>query len=284
MSAAATIDASLREAAGLVQRCSDSPRLDAEVLLAKALSRSRTALVMLADAPLTAGAAGEFQRLLEERCRGVPVAYLTGTREFWSLALRVSPAVLVPRPETEELVERVLERLPADLPVRVLDLGTGSGAIALALASERPAARITAIDVSPAALEIAAGNAAALRLANIDWRCGSWFTPVAGERFDIIVSNPPYIAADDPALDALRFEPALALTPGQQGMEAFMAIVAGAPRHLTPGGLIALEHGASQADALCALLAAHGFDSVQSHHDRAGRARALTGTLLQPQP
>jgi len=279
MSPTATIDGSLRQAAGLLQRCSDSPRLDAEVLLAKVLSRPRSALVAYADAPLDAAAAKQFRHLIDERRRGVPVAYLTGTREFWSLPLNVTPAVLVPRPETEDLVELVLERLRPDAPVRVLDLGTGSGAIALALASERPLASITAVDLSAAALGVAAANAAALGLASVEWRCGSWFVPVAGERFDVIVANPPYVAADDPALEALKFEPALALSPGSGGLEAFAAIVAGAPHHLVPGGLIALEHGADQAEALRALLESNGFSAITSHLDRAGRARAVLATL-----
>jgi len=165
MSPTATIDGSLRQAAGLLQRCSDSPRLDAEVLLAKVLSRPRSALVAHADAPLDAAAAKQFRHLIDERRRGVPVAYLTGTREFWSLPLNVTPAVLVPRPETEDLVELVLERLRPDAPVRVLDLGTGSGAIALALASERPLASITAVDLSAAALGVAAAGSRERRVA-----------------------------------------------------------------------------------------------------------------------
>jgi release factor glutamine methyltransferase len=279
-----TIADALREAAARLRQASESPRLDAEVLLATVLARPRSALLANGDAALAEPAAAQFRQLVTERRRGVPVAYLTGTREFWSLPLRVTPAVLVPRPETEELVEQVLACVPAESPLRILDLGTGSGAIALAIASERPLARITAVDLSADALAIARSNAMALGIDRIDWRCGSWFSPVAGERFDLIVSNPPYIAADDPALATLRFEPALALSPGGDGMAAFAAIVAGAPGHLVPGGRIALEHGADQAAALGALLVAHGFDALAAHRDRAGRARAVLATLPLPQP
>ena len=274
-----TIADALRAGALDLQVSSESPRLDAEVLLATVLGRPRSALVAHAGDPLPEASAAQFRRLVAERQRGVPVAYLTGTREFWSLPLRVTPAVLVPRPETEDLVELVLARIPADMAVRVLDLGTGSGAIALAIASERPAARVTAVDLSADALAVARSNGNALGLTRIDWRCGSWFAPVAGERFDVIVANPPYVAANDPALDALRFEPAMALSPGGDGMAAFAAIIAGAPAHLVPGGLIALEHGASQSAALAALLGANAFDAITPHCDRAGRPRAVLATL-----
>jgi release factor glutamine methyltransferase len=269
----------LRLAAALLQPCSDSPRLDAEVLLAKALSRPRSALIANGDEPLAEATREEFERLLGERQRGVPVAYLTGTREFWSLPLHVTPDVLVPRPETEELVALILGHLPADREASVLDLGTGSGAIALAIASERPRARVVGTDVSGAALEIAAGNASALGLTNVEWRRGSWFDAVAHQRYDIIVSNPPYVASRDPALKALQREPLVALSSGPMGWEAFVAIIASAPLFLTDHGLLALEHGLGQAPALGAILEARGFRDISSHNDRAGHPRVMLATF-----
>jgi release factor glutamine methyltransferase len=274
-----SISEHLRIATALLQPCSDSPRLDAEVLLAKVLSRPRSTLITNGDEPLAQPMREEFERLLGERQRGVPVAYLTGTREFWSLPLHVTPDVLVPRPETEELVELILGRLPAERDARVLDLGTGSGAIALAIASERPRARVIGTDVSQAALDIAAGNAGALGLTNVEWRRGSWFDAVAHQRYDIIVSNPPYVASRDPALKALHGEPLVALSSGPMGWEAFVAIIAGAPLFLTDHGLLALEHGLGQAPALGAILEARGFRDVSSHNDRAGHARVMLATF-----
>jgi release factor glutamine methyltransferase len=269
----------LRLATGLLQKCSDSPRLDAEVLLAKVLSRPRSALIANGDEPLTKAMGEEFERLVGERQRGVPVAYLTGTREFWSLPLHVTPDVLVPRPETEELVALILGHLPADRDARVLDLGTGSGAIALAIASERPRVQVIGTDVSEAALEIAAGNARTLGLKNVEWRRGSWFDAVAHQRYDIIVSNPPYVASRDPALKALQREPLVALSSGPMGWEAFVAIIASAPLFLTDRGLLALEHGMGQAPALAAILKARGFKDISSHDDRAGHARVMLATF-----
>lgn len=274
-----SISENLRRATGLLQGCSDSPRLDAEVLLAKVLKKPRSALVTSGDMVLADPTRIEYERLVGERRRGVPVAYLTGTREFWSLPLTVTPDVLVPRPETEDLVELVLARLPPDRAVSVVDLGTGSGAIALAIASERPLARITATDLSSAALAVAAANAKALHIGNIEWRQGSWFEALAHGCYDAVVSNPPYVAAGDPALEALCCEPALALSPGADGMEAFAAIAAGAPAFLRPGGFVALEHGRGQAPALAALLRRHSFTDISSHNDRAAIARAMLATF-----
>jgi release factor glutamine methyltransferase len=269
----------LRLATNLLQQYSDTPRLDVEVLLAKVLACPRSALIANGDGTLTQAMREEFERLIGERQRGVPVAYLTGTREFWSLPLHVTPDVLVPRPETEELVELILARLPADRDACVLDLGTGSGAIALAIASERPRARVIGTDVSEAALEIAAGNAKTLGLTNVEWRRGSWFDAVAHQRYDVIVSNPPYVASRDPVLKALQREPLVALSSGPMGWEAFVAIIASAPLFLTDKGLLALEHGMGQAPALAAILEARGFKDISSHHDRAGHARVMLATF-----
>jgi release factor glutamine methyltransferase len=268
---------------------SESPRLDAELLLGKILGLPRSGLIAHGDEPIAGERASAYATLLERRLNGAPVAYLTGIREFWSLPLKITPAVLVPRPETELLVELALELLgkhpprpSADEPPSILDLGTGSGAIALALASERPAWRITGVDVSPAALEVAIQNSRDLELAHIDWRLGSWFGAVPGERFDLILSNPPYVAAADPALDELSAEPALALKGGATGLEALSAIAGAAAAHLRGHGWLILEHGSDQAPAVAALLRRHGFDRVHSHPDFCGKPRATLGTVYSP--
>jgi release factor glutamine methyltransferase len=248
-------------------------RLDAELLLARATGFTRTQLLAADDRALPAAAAATFEAWITRRAGGEPYAYLTGERGFWTLDLAVTPDVLVPRPETELLVERCLAALPAG-GARVADLGTGSGAIALALASERPRWTIIATDASPAALAVAAGNARRLGLANVEFRHGSWCTALhASERFDAIVSNPPYIAGDDPALPALRFEPRAALVAGDDGYADLLAIADGAAAHLLPGGRLLLEHGAAQAARLRGELVARGYARVVCHPDLAGRDR-----------
>ena len=207
---------------------------------------------------------------------GEPLAHVLGEQPFRGLVLEVSPAVLVPRADTGTLVDWALERMPAGHPVAVVDLGTGSGAVALALARERPAARITAVDASEAALAVARRNGARLDL-SVCWRMSDWFSSLAGERFDLVVGNPPYIAEGDPHLAALRHEPALALTAGPDGLDAVRRIAAAAPGHLVPGGWLLLEHGFEQAEAVRALLAAAGLEEVQSRHDLAGRPRCSGG-------
>jgi release factor glutamine methyltransferase len=275
-----TIAQTLQSGARALDRHSDSPRLDAELLLGRLLKMSRAALMAHGEQPVPDASERLYAGLLEERARGAPVAYLTGTREFWSLPLGVTPAVLVPRPETELLVELALA--VADPACSVLDLGTGSGAIALALAAERPGWRITAVDVMASALEVARRNARDLGIARIDWRLGSWFEPVAGERFHLIVANPPYIAAHDPALDRLRAEPAIALAAGPSGLEALAAIIAAAAPHLHERGRLLLEHGSDQAPAVARLLERHGFAAIRMHLDFSGKPRATQGTLHSP--
>jgi len=279
-----TIAESLASATRRLAACSDSPRLDAELLLGKVLARNRAGLIVDGRASLDSAGELAYDALLAERLAGAPVAYLTGHREFWSLDLDVNPAVLVPRPETETLVEVVLDWLPASRNCAVLDLGTGSGAIAIAIASERPRAHVTGSDLSGSALEVAANNAANLGLLAIEWRQGSWFDAVPDRRFDAIVANPPYIAAGDAALAALKAEPLLALTPGPSGLEAFEAIIAGAAAHLFAQGLLALEHGSGQGRAVSALLAQHGFINIRSRSDRSGLPRVtLANVHSQPQ-
>ena len=277
MSAVASITETVRNAAQALQPHSESPRLDAEVLLAAVLRLPRAALISHGDDAVDSGHERAYGELISARAAGTPVAYLTGMREFWSLPLVVSPAVLVPRPETECLVEQALALLSADQNCCALDLGTGSGAIALALAHENPGWAVTGVDISAPALEVAARNARMLELTRIRWRLGHWFDAVPGERFNLIVANPPYIAATDPALENLAAEPALALTSGPTGLEALEAIIAQAPAHLHANGWLALEHGIGQAADVARLLRQHGFDSIRTHVDFSGRPRVTLG-------
>ncbi|MBL6750180.1 MAG: peptide chain release factor N(5)-glutamine methyltransferase [Nevskia sp.] len=256
---------------------SGSPRLDAELLLGEVLGMGRAALAVRAGEPLQAQAALRFVALLERRRDGEPVAYLTGRRGFWSLELEVSPAVLVPRPETELLVEWALERLRGQPAPRVADLGTGSGAIALALAAERPDAQLLATDISAEALEQARRNAAALRIANVEFRLADWCAGLAGETFDLIVSNPPYVAPDDACLEALRYEPRRALVAADGGMAALAAIAQAAPAHLRGGAALLLEHGAAQGAAVREVLRDCGYAEVATRRDLAGLERASGG-------
>ncbi len=247
-------------------------RLDAHLLLGHVLARSRTWLLAHDTDLLDAEAQARYLALLARRAEGEPAAYLLGDKEFFGLNLRVTPDTLIPRPDTETLVHWALEHLPADQPRRVLDLGTGSGAIALALAHERPQADVTAVDASAGALQVALDNAAALGL-RLRGRLGSWFAPVAGERFELIVSNPPYIAEGDPHMAALRFEPESALTAGPDGLDDLRQIVAQAPDHLPPGGWLLLEHGYDQAEAVQTLMRQRGFVEVSTRFDLGQQAR-----------
>jgi len=267
----------LRSGARALDRTSGSPQLDAQLLLGAVLGLSRSGLAAHGNEPVACAQAQAFAGLIERRRRGTPVAYLMGKREFWSLALRVTPDVLVPRPETELLVELALQHLPREGSASVLDLGTGSGAVALAIASERPAARIVAVEVSAPALAVAIQNSRDLGLAHIDWRLGSWFSPLRGERFDLIVANPPYVAAADPALENLAAEPALALCAGASGLDGLSAIAAGAGPHLRDGGWLMMEHGSDQAPAVAELLGRSGFAGIQTHLDFSGYPRVTWG-------
>jgi release factor glutamine methyltransferase len=277
----ATIAEAVKNAALTLEAHSESPRLDAELLLATLLGLPRSALIARGNESVALSDENAYAELVAKRAGGVPVAYLTGSREFWSLPLKVSPAVLVPRPDTEILVERALALLSHDAVCSVLDLGTGSGAIALSLAHERPHWAITAVDSSAAALEVAAQNAQRLGLSRVRWRLGSWFHPVPAERFHLIVANPPYIAANDPALTALCAEPATALIAGPTGLEALRDIVAQAPGHLHAHGALALEHGLTQAQDVAQLLQEHGFDSIRTYSDFSGRPRVTLGVHTQ---
>ena len=264
---------------------SDTPELDAEVLLAHTLGSRRARLQSHADEERSGAERAAYQQLIERRATGEPVAYIVGSKEFWSLRLAVNTAVLVPRPETELLVERAL-KLGAPVSVRVLDLGTGAGPIALALAHERPHWHITATDVSEAALALARTNAIALKEPRVEFVLGSWFEPLAGRSFDLIVSNPPYVAADDPVLlqAPLRHEPRGALTPLGDALADLRRIIRVAPTHLVRGGWLLLEHGATQAGEVARELVVRGFRHVRSQRDIAGHERMTEAQWGEPLP
>lgn len=251
-------------------------RLDAQLLLARHLGRPRAWLIAHGEAEVPPAARAGLVTDLERRAAGVPLAYISGAREFHGLMLQVTPAVLVPRPETELLVDWALELIGPQMSAAVVDLGTGSGAIALALAHRRSLIAVTATDLSTEALEVARANAARLGL-SVEFVAGPWWTPLAGRRFDLAICNPPYIAGDDPHLRALAHEPRGALTPEGDGLAALRAVAAGAAAGLRPGGWLLLEHGHDQADAVRALLAAGGLDAIETRADLAGRPRASGG-------
>jgi len=252
--------------------------LEAELLLAEVLEKGRAWLFAHPAQPVTAEQTKRFRNLLKRRAQGEPIAYLLGRREFWSLSLHVTPDVLIPRPETELLVQAALDFIPADAAWRVADLGTGSGAVALAIACERPRCEVHATEISPAALRIAVRNVEVHAPGRVRLHDGSWLEPLTG-RFRVIVSNPPYVAEDDPHLQEgdCRFEPQLALTAGPDGLAAIRQIVEGARRFLEPGGLLALEHGFDQGAAVQALMGDAGYRAVHTIQDLEGRDRVTLG-------
>jgi release factor glutamine methyltransferase len=264
-------------------------RREAETLVFSALSIPRSRAITDPDWLVPEALALRVQQWAQRRAAGEPLAYLTGEREFWSRSFAVDASVLVPRPETELLIERALlagDGISAP-SIRAVDLGTGSGAIALTLALERPTWQVHAVERSESALRVARANAARLGAARLEsshvvFHAGSWFEPLAQQRFDLIVSNPPYVAADDPVLqsDGLRYEPSTALTPGADAFADLQHILAEAPRHLTAGGVLLLEHGSTQAAELRARLVARGFAHVVSHRDLAGHERVTEGRWL----
>jgi release factor glutamine methyltransferase len=252
---------------------------EAELLLAHALDRPRSWLFAHDDACPNAVERTRFEQSVARRAAGAPIAYLTGVRGFWRFDLSVSPATLIPRPETERLVELALERLPTDRVLDVADLGTGSGAIALAIAFERPHARVLATDASADALEVARGNADRLGLANLRFAHGDWCAPLDDARFDLIASNPPYIAADDPHLEQgdLRHEPPSALASGPDGLDAIRTIARDAYAHVRPGGWLLLEHGFDQGAAVRTVLECAGWCDVETAPDLEQRDRVTFG-------
>ena len=271
----------LARATAELAAASPSPRVDAEALLMHVCGLDRAGLIVQGARPLTASEEQLWNALRARRQQGEPVAYLTGRREFWSLDLKVAPATLIPRPETELLVEQALAHIPAHAGWTVADLGTGSGAIALALAQERPRCHIIATDISEAALGLARENAARLGIANVEFRAGDWFAPLAGMRFELIVSNPPYVRAGDPHLGRgdVRFEPRAALAAGPDGLDAIRRIAAAAAGHLAPGGRLLLEHGHDQGRAVDEILRGTDLRDIVSHHDLAGHERVTEGRL-----
>lgn len=277
-----TISDALHTATTLLTRATSSPRLDAELLLEYVTGRTRADFRAAPERELPTKAGWAFQQLLMRRLKGEPIAYIRGEQEFWSLNLEVNPAVLIPRPETELLVERALALSPAQGSLSIADLGTGSGAVALAIASERPEARVIATDVSQEALDVARRNAAQLRLPNVEFRRGNWFDPVQSERFDLIVSNPPYVAENDPDLasEVRRHEPALALFSGVTGLDAIVVLTRGATTQLQRNGWLAVEHGWKQGRAVRDLLVRQGYTHVRSHPDLAGHERVTEGCWL----
>lgn len=268
-----------RAACAELRGVSDTPALDAELLLAAAAGVARSTVLAYPERALGADAAARFRALLARRAAGVPLAYVLGRRDFHSVTLGVSPAVLVPRPETELLVEHALAVAGPRALRRVLDLGTGSGAIALALKEARPDLLVTAVDNSPEALEVARANGRRLGL-DVEWIESDWFAALGGRRFDVIACNPPYVATEDPHFAGpLRFEPRLALDGGPDGLEAIRAVVAAAPKHLERGGWLVLEHGYDQRSDVLNVAAAAGFDPAGAYEDLAGRDRCLVLAL-----
>jgi release factor glutamine methyltransferase len=265
---------------------SDSPRLDAEILLSHVTGKSRTWFMTWPEAELDATAITRFRELLQQRLGGIPVAYLTGTREFWSRDFLVTSSTLIPRPETELLIEITLQLAAAypARPLRIADLGTGSGAIAVTLALELPYTEVYAVDFSAAALAVAQQNAERLGARNVEFLHGDWLEPLAHEApFDFIVSNPPYIAAADIHLSQgdVRFEPQNALVSGTDGLDAIRRIVADAPDNLKPGGRLLLEHGYDQGATVQALLRQAEFEDISGYRDLLGHVRVSGGEKSQ---
>ncbi len=273
-----TIRGILCESRAELARLIRTPELDADLLLAHALERDRSYLHAYPEATLNEAQRRHFDNLVQRRAQGEPLAYILGFKEFWSLKLRVTQDVLIPRPETELLVELALARITERAEWKVADLGTGSGAIALAIAKERPRSRVTATDISETPLAVAADNAQQLGITNIRFLAGDWFAPLRG-RFHLIVSNPPYVEAEDPHLrnPALRFEPRQALISAERGLEDLKCMARGAGVYLRPGGWLLVEHGFEQGEATRELFERSGFSGVKTYRDLADRERVTLG-------
>lgn len=270
-----TIEEALRRAAASIGRASPSARQDAEVLLARLLKCSRSELYARGDVEMNVDTLERYQALAARRAGGEPVAYLVGDREFWSLSFKVGSGVMIPRPDTETLVSAALEVTRGRNTLRIADLGTGSGAVAVALAHDRPKWAVLATDIDEDALAVARRNAKLHALDNISFRRGDWCTALENETFDLVVSNPPYIRDSDPHLRSgdLRFEPPRAHAGGADGLDAIREIVAAIPRHVHPGGWVLLEHGYDQGNDVAGLLGDYGFTAVRQWHDLGGHVR-----------
>ena len=276
-----TIESAVRDAAERLRAVTDAPRLEAELLLARAINMPRSFLFAHPEDELDAASLGRLNDTVERRLAGEPMAYITGIREFWSMELAVSPATLVPRPETELLVDVALRDIPRQAEWQVLDLGTGSGAVALAIGRERPSCYVTATDISAAALAAARENANRNNIGNVEFLLGDWLGPVAERRFEVIVSNPPYVRDDDEALAALQAEPMLALQAGPQGLDAIEVLARGCPAIIISGGLLVIEHGAEQQDAVAELLTAHGWANIRCYKDYSGLPRVTSANYSE---
>lgn len=279
----AQIGTLLKDLSETLADVSESPRLDAEILLGRAIDMPRSYLFAHPEDSLDDSAMRRLEQAVERRLAGEPMAYITGVREFWSMELAVSPATLVPRPETEVLVDQVLARIPRKADWHILDLGTGSGAIALAIARERPLCNVAATDISTEALGVAELNARELAIPNVSFIVSDWLAELGERRFDVVVSNPPYVRDDDDALDNLTSEPRRALAAGPDGLDALRILARDCSGVLVPGGLLALEHGAEQATSVAALLAEHGWQDIESFRDYAGLPR-VTIARTAPAP
>ena len=268
-----SIDTAIVDATGRLGECSDSARLDAEILVARSINMPRSYLFAHPEDTLDELALQRLNETIERRIEGMPMAYITGTKEFWSLELQVTSATLVPRPETELLVEYALREIPRKAEWQVLDLGTGSGAIAVAIARERPGCDVTAVDASAEALTIAQQNVRQLDLPNVTCIEGDWTAPVTGRSFHIILSNPPYVAAGDAALAALSAEPDLGLVAGADGLDSIRLLAHDCLSIIEDDGLLILEHGNEQQDAVAAILSANGWRDIACVDDYAGKPR-----------
>jgi release factor glutamine methyltransferase len=274
-----TVGQCLSNASAKLTPRSDSARLDAELLLNDVLRCGRSYLYAHPEAPLSGEHIAQFEQLLKRRWQGEPLAYLLGYKEFWSLRLKVTQDVLVPRPETELLVQLALASVVEKRTAKVVDLGTGCGAIGLAIAYERPQWCVTATDISRQALRVAVHNRDALKLRNINFAQGSWFSPLRPQGFDLVVVNPPYVSIHDPHLNQLelRHEPEIALVSLEHGLADIKRIIIKAGRHLKAGGRLLLEHGNEQGKAVRALLKQHDFTTIKTHKDLAGHERVSLG-------
>jgi release factor glutamine methyltransferase len=267
------LDAAIADAVKRLTASSDSARLDAEILLCQTIDMPRSYLFAHPEDELDDLTRERFESLLARRFDGEPMSYITGVREFWSRELLVSPATLVPRPETELLVELALREVPREAEWRILDLGTGSGAIAISIAAERRLCEITATDASDEALAIAAENVRQADLGNVSCITGNWTEPVAAQRFDLIVSNPPYVRNDDEVLQNLRYEPLSALASGDDGLDDIRILARDCVAILADSGWLMLEHGADQQEDVASILEAEGWVDVACHNDLAGKPR-----------
>lgn len=281
MSDPVSIEQAVLAATEKLRDVTDAPRLEAELLMARAIDMPRSFLFAHPEDELDAGSLARLQDTVQRRLAGEPMAYITGIREFWSMELAVSPATLVPRPETELLVDVALRDIPRKAEWHILDLGTGSGAVALAIGRERPSCYVTATDISAEALAAARENANRNSIGNIEFLQGDWIGPVADRKFEVIVSNPPYVRDDDEALLRLQAEPMLALKAGHEGLDAIEILARDCRSIITSGGLLVLEHGAEQEAAVAELLNTHGWANIRCYRDYSGLPRVTSANYSE---